>query len=284
MGFNAGVGRGWSAVFGGALAALQLALLWPATAGAIPASGPHETVDMWSNTTRTNVSASLGYAARYYSATDPKADPPALRRLVIELPPGTRIDTSVPPRCMASDGELMLMGESACPPAARIGAGEATVRQLGLGVSTYPTVIYNAEDDMLELVKSGDRVVGVVHTYIHGTTLDGPVPTCIGGGQPPSGCPVDELTLLANHLEVKPISVGRGAARRSYGITPPTCPRSRRWKAPVTLYYADGSVDRVTPRTRCRRPRWRRATLRGGHGGDRRRGQRPHDHVLHRPA
>jgi hypothetical protein len=210
---------------------------------------------MWSSTTKPNTTAAIGYSGRYHAAGNPKGDPPALRRLVIELPPGTRIDTSVPGRCEASDMEIMLGGEATCPRSARVGKGEATVKQVGLGVATYPTVLYNAKDDLLELVKSGDQVVGVVHTYVHGTTLDGPVPTCIGGGQPPTGCPFDELTLLSNHLETVALSVGHGAARRHYGTTPPTCPASRRWVVPVTLYYGDGSVDRVTPKAPCTRPK-----------------------------
>jgi hypothetical protein len=245
------VAKGRRAIVRGALAALTLGLLCPTAANAIPASGPHETVDMSSSTTRPSSSAGLGYSARYHSATDPEGDPPALRHLVIELPPGTRIDTSVPARCTANDNEIVLVGEAACPPAARIGSGQATVKQLGLGTATYDTVIYNAPDDMLELVKSGDRVLAVVHTYIHGTTLDGPVPTCLTGGQPPSGCPFDQLTLLSNHLQIAPVSVGRGATRRNYGTTPPSCPPSGRWRASVTLYYGDGSVDTVTPQARC---------------------------------
>jgi hypothetical protein len=101
---------------------------------------------------------------------------------------------------------------------------------------------------MLELVKNGDRVMAVVHTYVRGTTLDGPVPTCLNGGNPPDGCPSDQFTLLANHLQIDPVRVGG----RSYGTTPPKCPKSRRWRAPVTLYYADGSVNTVTPESPCR--------------------------------
>jgi hypothetical protein len=231
--------------------ALGLGLMWPAGATAIPDSGPHETVDMWSSTPKPNASSALGYWAGYHAAGDPDADPPPLRRLTIQLPAGTRIDTSVPPRCTASDLELRLAGESACPPSAWLGRGAATIRQPGLGVATYDTVLYNAEDQLLELVKSGDQVVGVVHTYVHGTTLDGPIPTCLTGGQPPDGCPFDQFTLLANHLQVNAMSVGTGITRRNYGTTPATCPPTHTWQVRVTFSFADGSVDSVTPRAPC---------------------------------
>jgi len=236
-----------AAAAAGVIAALAV---WPAAASAMPASGPHETVDMGTTTAQPDASAGLTYAARYHAANDPSGEPPALRHLLIRLPPGTRIDTSVPGRCSASDLEIMIMGESACPPSARVGTGQVTVDQIGTGVATYDTVLYNADHDVMELVESGGRVVGIAHTYQHGTTLDGPVPTCITGGDPPSGCPLDELRLLANHLQIRELSVGD----RNYGTTPPTCPSSGYWTLRVTLTYGDGSVDTVAPRAPCNQP------------------------------
>jgi hypothetical protein len=123
----------------------------------------------------------------------------------------------------------------------------------GAGAMTVDGVAFNADHQFIELFESGGRPVGVVRTYIHGATMDGPVPTCVTGGNPPSGCPFDQLTLLSNYIDVKPISVGRGLTRRNYGTTPPRCPRSGRWKTPVSLYYSDGSVDTVFTRQPCRR-------------------------------
>jgi hypothetical protein len=225
----------------------------------VPATGSHGTIDIWSDATKPNVSASLNYAARLHAAGDPKGDPPALRRLVIQLPPGSRVDTSVPPRCSASDDEIRLVGESACPLSARIGSGEATVKTIGGGTSTYETVIYNAEDDMLELIKSGDRVISVVHTYVRGETLVGPVPTCLTGGNPPEGCPSDQVTLIANSLHVDRMNVGP----RRYGVTPRRCPKSRRWSTPVRLEFGDGSVETLVPHSPCKPPKRRTAAGRG---------------------
>lgn len=224
-------------------AAVLATTLTPAVARAQPVSGPHETVSITTTTTRPATSAGFGYAASYHGGT--------LRRLVIVLPPGTRTNTSVPGQCTANDMQIMLVGESACPPSARIGSGEVTVEQFGLGQASYNSVLYNAPGQQLELIESGPRVIGVVHTYIHGTTLDGPVPTCASGGQPPSGCPFDQIVLISNHLQTTPMRV----ARRNYGTTPKTCPRSSRWTGGLRLYYADGSVDRLVYHLPCRRPR-----------------------------
>ncbi len=217
------------------------ALLMPAMARASTVSGPHETVQITTTTKRPGTSAGFGYAATYRGGT--------LRRLVIVLPPGTRTDTSVPGQCTASDTEIMLIGESACPASARVGSGAVTVQQFGLGEATYNSVLYNAPGQQLELVESGPRVISVVHTYLHGTTLDGPVPTCVTGGNPPSGCPFDQVTLVTNHLQMHAVSNGHG----NYGTTPPRCPRSRVWTGHLRFYYADGSVDRLTYRLPCRR-------------------------------
>src|SRR3954470_23274838 len=90
-------------------------------------------------------------------------------------------------------------------------------RNSGKGAaSAHGAHLYNADHDLLELVVSDGRVLGIAHTYQHGTTLDGPVPTCLTGGSPPDGCPFDELKLLANHLQVSPLTVGtRSGARRA---------------------------------------------------------------------
>ena len=235
---------------------LGAAAVMPAGAAAIPVTGPHETVDITTSTTQPDSPAGLTYAATYRNPTNPNADPPALRRLVISLPAGTHIDTSVPARCDASDEELRVLGDAACPPGSRVGSGQATVDIVGLGRMTFNTTLFNAADQQIELVESGNALgsYGVVHTYVHGTTLDGPVPTCLTGGEPPDGCPFDQITLLSNHLTVLPVTVGAGASQRSYGSTPPTCPPSGRWQGPVTFYYADGTVETVVMQARCTRP------------------------------
>lgn len=229
-------------------AAIAAALsLTPTVALGKAVKGPHETVRITTTTGRPNHSAGFGYAASYHGGT--------LRRLVIVLPPGTRTNTGVPGQCTASDVEIMMVGPSACPTSARIGTGQVTVEQFGLGHATYQSVLYNAPGQQLELVESGTRVIGVAHTYVHGTTLDGPIPTCATGGQPPRGCPSDQLALVSNHLQTVPVT----KARRNYGTTPPTCPRSGTWTGHLRFYYADGSIDRLTYHVPCQRAKTHRA-------------------------
>jgi hypothetical protein len=232
-----------------ALIACLGALVMPAAAAAAPAAGPHEVVDIRASTTHVSTPSALTYAAIYRSAPDSSAEPPPLRHLLIRLPAGTHLNTTVVPQCTASDAQIRLLGDAACPPGSRVGSGQVTADVTGLGRMTFDTTLFNGPDQQIEVIEAGNRLGsdGVVRTYLHGTTLDGPVPTCLTGGQPPSGCPFDQVTLLSNHLTMRAITVNG----RSYGVTPPTCPVSGAWRTPVTLTYADGSVDTVVTRQPC---------------------------------
>lgn len=229
-------------------------LFWPAAAQAVSGSGPHETVDISISTDQVNASAGLTYTASYHGLANPAADPPALRRIVIVGPPGTRSDTSVPGQCMATDEQLKNMGEAACPADSRIGSGWVEVKPLGLLPQRLDTTIFNGPGEQIELVKFGNAGGAVARSTIVGGTLDGPVPTCLTGGQPPSGCPFDQVTILSQSLTTQPVSVGQGTQRRDYLTTPPVCPPSGYFKTLVTLYYADGTVETVVPTQPCVSP------------------------------
>jgi hypothetical protein len=226
----------------------MLLLAWPAAATAAPASGPRETVDITVTTTAPATSAGLTYAAAYHAAGDPGGDPQALRRIAVLAPAGTRVDTTVPDRCAASDQQLELMGDAACPPGSRVGSGQVTVKVLGGPPSTYPTSVFNADHAQLELVKSGDRGIAVARSTIdENGNIDGEVPTCITGGTAPSGCPFDQSALISQKLTTEALAAGS----RAYLRTPPSCPASGSWETRVLLTYADGVTDAVTPQQPC---------------------------------
>jgi hypothetical protein len=220
----------------------------PADAVAIPGSGPHETVDITLTTRQVNTSAGLTYAATYRNPSDPGADPPALRRITIVGPQGTRGDTFVPGQCTASDTQLKAQGESACPADSRVGSGWVKTKG-ATGVTTLDTTIFNAAFEQVELVKVGAGGIAVARSSIHGVTFDGLVPTCLTGGQPPDGCPSDQFVLLSQSLSTAPVGKGRHA----YLTTPPVCPPAGRFRTLVTLYYADGAKETVVSRQPCTR-------------------------------
>ena len=226
-------------------------VIWPAAAPAVPGSGPHATVDITATTKRPGASTGLNWEATFRNPADPAADPPALRRIVIVAPRGTRTDTSVAPQCTASDQELRRKGDAACPPGSEIGWGKATARLFGAATNTFDTTVFNAELGQIELIKTMGRTGGVRRAKIEGRTIDAPVPTCVNGGQPPEGCASDQVVVLSNELHQRAVSVGTGRRRRNLITTPPGCPRSRTWRTRVHLHFADGSVDHIVTKQPC---------------------------------
>jgi hypothetical protein len=230
---------------------LVISALLALSVSAHPGRGPHEHVRISATTANPGASTGLKWVASYHSAAKPHRDPPALRHLAIRLPRGTRYDTSVPGRCSASDQELMLVGEAACPASSRVGRSQASLKVLGGGAMTYKGIDFNADHQLIELFEADGRPVGVIRTHAHGRVLRGPVPTCLTGGNPPSGCPSDQMVLLSNTINIHALSRGHGSARRNFATTPATCPRSAHWRTRVRFHYADGSVDRVVTRQPC---------------------------------
>jgi hypothetical protein len=230
---------------------VALSVTAPSAAEALPGSGPHQSVDIRISTKRVGASAGLTYQASYRNPADPGADPPALRHIFIRGPRGTRSDTSVPTQCTATDQELKSEGEDACPAGSRIGDGWVLVRMLGVGKMRFDTTIFNGPGQQIELVKFGNGGAGVARSKIDGSTVDAPVPTCLNGGQPPDGCPTDQITILSQSLTVEPVSEGQGHQRKDLLTTPPGCPPSRLWRTPVTLTYADGTRETVVTHQPC---------------------------------
>jgi hypothetical protein len=220
-------------------------------ASANPGRGPHERVRISATTTKPGASTGFKWVASYHGASEPHGDPPALRHLAIRLPRGTRYDTSVPGRCGASDQELLALGEAACPASSRIGRSEASLMVLGGGPMTYEGTDFNADHQLIELFEANGRPVGVIRTHARGRMLRGPVPTCLTGGDPPSGCPSDQMVLLSNTIDIGALTKGHANTRRNFATTPSRCPRSGHWRTHVRFDYADGSVDRILTRQPC---------------------------------
>jgi hypothetical protein len=231
------------------------AMSWPPVATAAMGTGPHETLDLSFSTPTPGAPAGVHVSVEFRNPSDPQANPPALRRAVTIYPAGSRIDTSVPARCSASDQELQQNGDSACPAASRIGTGTVTTAPLGTPPSTYDVSIFNTDGGQIQLVKSpiGSGGAAVARATIRNATVDVMVPTCLTGGQPPSGCPTDQTTLLK--LAQTLPSYTSGASQRAYFTTPPDCPSSGSWQTTSILTYADGATDTVATNQPCAQTR-----------------------------
>ena len=231
---------------------LVLAIVAPAPAAATPVSGPRETVDSRLTTKRPNAAAGFRYTGRYHAAGDPNGDPPYMRKMVSYNSKGLRYDTSVPARCSATDLELALRGMDACPPGSRIGGGTAKGKFMGFPPTTLDVDVVNNTGEQIIILRS-PVFATVARGRIH---PDGSVefasPTCFPALQPP-GCPVDNALQLGSDITVPPLTRSSNGIRRSYLTTPPYCPASGYWRTPIRFWWADGAVDTVVTRQRCKR-------------------------------
>lgn len=223
---------------------------WPAGAPAIPDSSPRAVIDITSTTTKPGAPAGATYRAQLRHPTDPNAEPPALRRLIVGVPAGAVVDTSIPQRCTASDQELRMRGDGICPAGSLVGTGFAEILVFGLGLQRFTASAFNNYGQQVETVKQGNQVQAVVRGFFTEEGLDAEIPTCATGGQPPGGCPFDQARLVRSELVIPEYTVGS----RTYFRSPPTCPPSGRWRARVVLTFADGVTERVYPEQPCDRP------------------------------
>lgn len=185
-------------------------------------------------------------AIDYFNPQDRAAKPPAVRRIVTRLQPGTTIDPSVVAQC---DEPRALAG--ACPAGSRVGGGTITVATGfpgPLAILTEDTTLFAASNGLIFFTQ--DRATGArmaTTATVQGNTMISTVP-------PLPGTLPDGGALRQIRLRIDAISTGSGAGRRSLVTTPATCPRSRRWVNQNTFTYADGVTQTVSSSSPCTRP------------------------------
>jgi hypothetical protein len=223
----------------------------PATVAGTTGAGPRETLELSWTTKKPGAASGVTFSARYRNPANPASHPPALRRVVVVNPVGSRLDGGAVPRCEASDAQLEMSGDAACPSSSKVGSGYVNTLPLGLVPFHSEISIFNSPGGQRQLVKFGNGGSVVVHTAIRkgGRIFDTPVPTCLAGGQPPDGCPSDQNYVVSSYQAGGAIT----AHGRKYFRTPPTCPRARRWVVNTRFYFADGAIDNVATPQPCTR-------------------------------
>ena len=217
-------------------------------------------------------SASSGYrlSIDYFDPQRPGGKPYAVERIVQRLHPGTQIDTSVPPRCEASDQQLVSQGEGACPPATRVGGGRLDA-DTGMAAGPVPRVIesrvafFNAEDELILFTESTNAGDPPIRTS--GRVKVGPA-TFTSTVPPVPGTPPPDPFLAVKRVRVTLDAVTRDVdgRRRAFITTPAVCPPARRWLAEADFTYRDGVTQTAASApSACRRPDlWRpRVRVRG---------------------
>jgi len=232
---------------GAAVASAVVALLVSCSvASANAVSGARETVRFDYTTSHVNTPTGLVYDLSIRNPGDPNAAPIPLRKIVLIAPAGVKSDPQIP-SCSASDMQFEFSGESACPTATKLATGNSVTRPLGGAPFTSDVVIFKTADGQAMLIKFGNGGSAVVHTVIQGRVATTEVPTCLTGGQPPSGCPTDEDAVVSSDLSYP----ARTSQNRIYLTTPASCPASGTWQNVLSFTYADGVTDTVTTSQAC---------------------------------
>ena len=228
---------------------------------ALGQSAPRQTAEFVLDERRPARSTGTRLAVDYVNPSDPAAKPNAVQRVVITLPPGAAIDTSVPGRCTASNPQLMASGPAACPTDSRVGGGELA---LDTGVpgparilDNQVTLLNNKDELIFVLESKGEPGSRIVARAVIG---EGTITTDVTGlpGGPPDGF----VAIKRVRLTLEERSTGG----RAYVATPPACPPERVWRYTVAFTYRDGVSQTVAgsnpcagsapdePAPACRRP------------------------------
>lgn len=240
-------------------AAISIIALLGVLATAAPAVGqeqPRQTYSAAFTTTEPGAPTGLRQEIHYVNPEDPDGKPYSVAEIVFVLPEGTRIDTSVPPQCKASDAELQVEGADACPPETKVGRG-ALSADTGAGAGPFPRVVesdvtfFNNQDELILFAETtntpGPQPIRVASRIeVQGRTTISRVPP-LPGAPPPD--PFLAIKDVFNELD--PISTGRGRDRRAYIATPPTCPESGQWTITATFTYRDGVKQTMRSDTPC---------------------------------
>lgn len=187
---------------------------------------------------------------------DAEGKPPAIQHELIELHPGTVVDTFAIPQCTASDPELLLRGPAACPKGSIVGSGEIQVDTGIPGpfrIVVNDITLINAPNELIFSTRSRGTPVPipfVVRETVAGNTFQLRFPA-LPGTPPDGGAPTLEMLHFQNRSSV------RNGRRRSYITTPPSCPASGHWTNRIRFTFRDGVAQTYADKSPCQRRRAR---------------------------
>jgi hypothetical protein len=182
----------------------------------------------------------------YKNPDDPEAKPIPVRQEVFTFPEGTEFDNSVVPDCTATEEELELRDEAACPPESRVGGGVGTSVTGFPGAGDTPIEVDVFDDGSGWLILGGSKEFGIrfaTRARREGRVITVDVPRTPGG--PPDG----ESALRKVHNVFDARSIGE----RAYMRTPRVCPASGTWTFTAHLTFSDGAVEDEVHRMPCNR-------------------------------
>ena len=216
-----------------------------ASADSIPAGD----FDFAFKTTEPGGPASLEFRQLYKDPDDPEAKPSPVRRFFFAAPRGTVFDGSAVPACDATDQELQLLGEAACPPETVVGGGYITVMTGTPGEKPFAAdaTVFNSGTGIIELFtepSTGLYLASERPEFVRRRAfVDRDIAVTPGG--PPDGMSAAREAYLK-----LPVTIGPEG--EPFITMPPRCRANGRWRARFRWTNADGASYTNKDVERCR--------------------------------
>jgi hypothetical protein len=188
----------------------------------------------------------------FQNPDDPNAKPYATAQMVIHMPSGTVVDTTVPPQCHATDAEILVLGPAACPADTWIGSGFARSDNgppdSETRYSNTTLTHFNNQDEVVGIGVNDDipALKTIDRTKYEGETSTSTFPAFPGFPPPEPYTPVKEL-----YVNFPPYTRNG----RNYNTTPPTCPKAGYWTFTIEFRYRDGVTEFLESHSPCGRAR-----------------------------
>jgi hypothetical protein len=179
--------------------------------------------------------------ATFSDPGEPGGKPKELIRIKVGFHPGTRIDTAALPRCRASERDVRILGLRACPASTRLGIVRAEgVISTGLRFNPIGH-LFNARQAIIVVVTIDGRYATSFRDDLTRDTL------AVNFRIPPGISLIRFKPHIPRHFRK------RAGKRRAYMRTPPSCPATGAWTTTVVFSYRDGSTQKLSAATPCRR-------------------------------
>src|SRR4051812_29941539 len=219
--------------------------------GAAPtagAAGPRQTGSFTYPATIPGASTGTHFEFQFQTPDDPALKPYSVARIVIRAQSGAVTDTTVPPRCGASDAELQAEGAAACPPDTKVGDGLAVSDTGGGGpfprYSDTDISQFNGDNELIGVGQNRDIAAlrTVTRTKLKGSTASTDFPPFPGVPPPDPFTPLKSLV-----VDIPPYA----RDGRAFQLTPPRCPRVGYWTTRTDFTYRDGVTQSVVSHEPC---------------------------------
>lgn len=230
---------------------LCAAVLVPAGT-AMAQSASRQTATVAFGQKRTGAPTAATVKIRYRDPENPDGKPFSVQRVVTTLAPGTKIDTSAPARCDASDAALMSEGIEACPPQSLVGSGRVSLdtglEGSGRIVRAGLTLVNNTDELIMIAQIDDSQTRVVVRGRVSGNTIVSDIAPVPGGGP-------DGFTAIRDvDFRIARIFDRVEGELESYITTPPACTSGRTFANSFSFTYRDGVTQDVASPSACTPP------------------------------